>query len=365
MSRLAVALATIVAIPSVAAADKLEVGFVNLTAGTRGQAAIASLRAELRSRSDLAPSDPQPALERPRGDRGDQPPDLDLHPAREAYRQFQTDKALSLLDKLDDQRRTLTPTRALFAQFASIALLRGQVLAGAERTDEAYESFARAYALSRKKALDPARYPPAVRKAYTRAVERANRSKTRLAIEAPAGATIWVDGRKVGDTPLKPLTVAAGKHLVTGVLAGHLVDTRWVETGEVSLALEPLPAVERVDELRETLSPRALDAGILEQIAEAAQVDALVVIATRDGALAAALFIDGKLGAWGPPGPELFGDRPPDAAIAGGERSESRPWYTTWWGVGLIGSGAAITTLIVVGLLSGEDRTEVGGINWL
>ena len=205
-----------------------------------------------------------------------------------------------------------------------------------------------------------------MREAYSRAVKRATRSKKTLSIDAPAGATIWVDGRKVGDAPLKPLTVAAGKHLVTGVLAGHVVDTRWVETGDVSLTLEPLPAVERAAELRETLSPRALDAGILEQIAEAAGVDALVVVANRDGKTMAALFANGELGPWGEPSPALFGAPPPDAAIADRGGDDKRgPWYTTWWGVGLIGGGALLTTLIVVGLVASDGTSvEIGSVQW-
>lgn len=362
-----VAVALVIASP-VAAAEPLEVGFVNLTSGSGGQAVIASLRAELRTRSDYNPMDPEPALERPRGDRADRPPRLDLAPARKLYRRFKTDDALAALDALEQERRALSPSKALFAQYAAIARLRGEVLAGADREAEARAAFVRSYALSRKKRLDPKRYAPAVRAIYNKAVRGAREGGGELAITAPAGATLWIDGEKVGDAPIKPVDVRGGEHLVTAVLAGHRVENRWVEAGEVELVLAALPELERAAALRQTLSPRAVDVGVLEQIAEAANLDVLVVIAERDSALAVALFDvqSGTLGEWSVPSPQIFGERPAGdpVVVGGGDRRGGDPWYKTWWGISLIAGSAVVTTLIIVTAASAESDFQVGAIDW-
>jgi hypothetical protein len=362
IARAAALLAVVAVAAPVAAAEPAEVGFVNLAAGSGGQTAIASMRGSLSKRSDWKATAPIPALERPRSGRGDRPPRLDLGEAREAYRAFQNERALELLERLEEARRDLPPSPALFNQLAAIALLRGQVLGGADRESDAIAAFARAHALSSDETLAPARYPPAVRQLYARAVAATRRSKGELAIAAPAGATIWVDAARVGDAPLKPVPVSAGGHLVTAVLAGHRIQRRWVEAGEVAIELEPLPELERAAALRETLSPRALDAGVLEQIARAAGVDVLVIVASRDGAIAAALYDarGGSLGDWTSAGPQIFGDAPPGAAISGGGETAERPWYKTWWGVSLIGGGVVVAAVLIVAATNDNVGISLG-----
>jgi hypothetical protein len=144
---------------------------------------------------------------------------------------------------------TDTPDQATLER---VHLLRGQCFAARQDYARAEEAFALALEADPEAALDPARVDPTVVKLLEAVRKRS--TGTLVLTSAPPGASVWLDGKKVGEAPLT-VGVAAGRHRAEAGWGGATAPTevvvhprretrtQWIQ---VAIAAEPAPPQVRV-----------------------------------------------------------------------------------------------------------------------
>ncbi|HEU5060150.1 MAG TPA: PEGA domain-containing protein, partial [Kofleriaceae bacterium] len=219
--------------------------------------------------------------------------------------------------------------------------------------------------------LDPARYPPEVVKAFD-AARKAPGGTARLEVSSAFdGVAVFLDGERIGDTPLAR-EIAAGPHYLVATEPGFAgrgsrIDAVPGDRVALDLDLARLSRVERALGAR----MRAVAAGdraslrrAARSVAVVAGVDAVFVIGSGEGgALTAAVYdrvgdrmsvarpVDRDLGKLlglvlpaPAPGPaDLLLDLQPSGPVA---------WYQKPWGVLSIGGAVVLTVVGVVALTS-------------
>lgn len=311
-----------------------------------------------------------------------------LSAARDAFAEFEYERALAELTGVDEVLLELEPSAPVVEVLVERHLLAGVVQEGRKKPALARDAFRVVHHLDPgRDKLDAGEYRPQVVKLYAEAVRADARAGSLRVATAPPGARVWVDGRLVGESPVDAVDIGPGAHWVVTTAGGHDPSGAMVEVDaghrrSVSLDLSPRPAAERVTELRHALaatrSSDEVEAGAA-QLAGAAEVDALVLVRERRGRIEAAVYDSstGELSAWAEvsgrriaaqidPGAGAAAPAGGDAVLVGGSRDDDdRAWYATGWGTGLlIAGGALVTGVVVLALVSsgGDDETsyEIG-----
>ncbi|HEU5054979.1 MAG TPA: PEGA domain-containing protein [Kofleriaceae bacterium] len=394
--RVAVLVGLCVAMVAAPASGAREVGFANL-AGSEAESSIEAARGQL-GRHGYKPVQEgsiRAALEEPLPQGSGATPALGrarqhLAAAREAYADFEYDRAAGALEQIDELLLDREPSQPVIEILIQRHLLAGQMHESRDRPDEAVDSFRLVRHLDPSRtSLDPGEYRPRVVSLYKKA--RPGRANATLSVTVtPAGAQVWIDGRSMGRAPVEATGLAPGRHwVVVSALGrsprGKLVDVSAGKQRSLELDLKKRPAAERIAEVRRELASASsrdeLEAGAAE-LAGAAAVDVMVLVRGQGDAVEGAAFdtARGELGAWAPlpsrgfwlvltPGralPEdgegggggpVIGD---GARDDGGEPS----WYQTGWGKGVIIGGAAAVvagTVLYFVLTGGEDTYTIGG----
>jgi len=157
-------------------------------------------------------------------------------------------KFLAAVDAYEKHPVAFKPERlaSTFIFLGASQLLNGDK-EGAKR------SFQRALAANPKTQPDAGMFGADVQTAFTDAQQAFKaEAKATLTIDSkPSGATVTVRGEEVGVTPLKSVTVHAGRHPVIISLPGYLPYASYPQVGpgktaEVKPQLEPLPALAEV-----------------------------------------------------------------------------------------------------------------------
>jgi hypothetical protein len=385
--------------PPARAQTPVRVGLADVSTTTAGHDAVAALRARLESRPGLAlPRDAaRAALEEPlAGDAGEgaaRPRATQLvGAARDAYSRFDYDGALERLRQAELALATAPPVPDVTRLLVDVNLLAGVVEADRGDTARALDAFRVVQRLDpARRALDPGSYRPRVVALYAQAAASPEARRVRLdVVTEPAGAAVWIDGRREGTAPLAA-TLEVGAHYVAAVAEGSVprLEKPLLRAGyasRLSLLLSRSPPEERARQARTELLAGRLgwDRGPAA-LAASASLDLLVVV--RDAppgadAPEAALYDAraGTLGAWIPAAPVepvlvalaaalAAPSRAAPASLVArdeGERNSpppaATPWYRSWWlGPTLIAAGAAATlgTLWIID----RERTTTYAIN--
>lgn len=384
--RVAVLAGVALASASDAAAER-RVGFAVLAGSEPAPvaSAIASVRADLPSlgfsampagalrdalEGPLADSDESAALARGR--------EL-LERAKDAFAEFEYERALAELEAIDRVLLDREPTRPFVELLVERYILAGVVHEGRSRPADARRAFQLVHHLDpERRALDSGAYRPQVVKLFAQAIAAGQRRMTIQVAVEPVGARVWLDGRPVGEAPLELALSSAGRHWVVasapGLRArGVMVDLDGAAAqSQLALALESRAPAERALALRRSLGasggPRAAE------LARAAGVDILVLVRTRAGKVEGAAFdprdpdsLDWLAMPSAPFSRRLAG--PPrgealvmPAVVEADDRSPS--WYGTWWGRTLIvAGGLAAAGAVVYAVTAGGDDPgfSVGG----
>lgn len=250
----------------------------------------------------------------------------------------------------------------------SVALEATGDAQGAER------ELALALRLDPRLAADPAVHGPPVRRALERARSSRPRLYSRTVTTVPDGASINLDGRPQGASPIE-VELSAGSHWLEVMLPGREPLSRRIE---VSVGSETTIAVDLREASPARLALEALDAGPggMEQAArlcrEALDLDAVVAVirnpeevtAVRSGRGGALRTVHGstleEIRAALYPRLEVHG-RPLQATDASpgqdprAERGGSGSWWL-WVGAGAVAVGAA-TLAIVIATSGSDERT--------
>jgi hypothetical protein len=373
------------ALPAPVAAAPLRVGLVDVSSGPAGHAAVAALRARLSTHAGVAlPQDAaRAALEDPlplTGERVESAAERRatqlVRTARDAYSRFDYDGALERLRQAELALATAAPEPELWRRLVEIELFTGVVEADRGDAPRALEAFRVARRLDPARvALDPGSYRPKVVALYAQAGANPPPRDARLQVVTdPAGAEVFVDGRRAGVAPLAA-ALEAGPHFVAVVDEGDVprLERPLLRAGQetrISLLLSRSPPEERARRARADLAAGRLDWDRgPAAIAASASLDLLVLVrdAPAEGtpeALSQAAIYDARAASLGafmpaaPPEPVLVAlgaalaarQQPAPPALAsgpGGERDRSSaaaaPWYRTWWiAPPLLAVGAAV-----------------------
>jgi hypothetical protein len=136
-----------------------------------------------------------------------------------------------------------TGARGLTAgELADIFLFRAMALYQLGKPERAWDDFRAAALYAPGRALDPARFPPAAREQYTRAMKEATEgARAALEVAGPAGGRAFVDGDDAGPLPARVEGLPAGTHLVRVESPGCAPWVARVALAAPKLALEARP----------------------------------------------------------------------------------------------------------------------------
>lgn len=373
-----------------AAATPRRVAVVNAASDQNAGAVLAGrVRAALAVHADLAPVPPGDlarALEEALAPPAPDPVALEeagaaMARARAAMARFAYTPALEALEEAEARLLAIVPAPPATALLARLAFERGRIrlrhadMAGAtreltlaRRLDPDWDS------------IDPSVYPPELVQAFETAGAEVTPDATLEVTSLFDGATVYIDGRRAGRTPLRA-HLAPGVHYIAGTFADSHI------TGE-RLSLGREPRAVKLHFARVTLDERArswrmglvrqvvlfsADRRLMDEIArsvtELTGADAVVVIAddaagtlyiaAHDERTAArstwrpiaAISIESLLATLvqAPFDPRL--PRSPAEEPAGG------PWWQSNWGKATIGAGVA-ASILTVALRSILDRKD-------
>ena len=142
---------------------------------------------------------------RPRPTRSLAEIDRQLDSARTLFYGGQGDRALELVDRALEELERASPETRPWASTANALVLKALIARGAEKPKEANEAFKQIARIDPAFKLDPDAYPPSVVSAFEATKkELARARKTMVLLRAESGeATIFIDGRPMGTSPLK------------------------------------------------------------------------------------------------------------------------------------------------------------------
>jgi hypothetical protein len=301
-----------------------------------------------------------------------------LDAATLAMARFDHPQARRALLRAEAVLLALAPQPPLIDLLAEVSFQTGLVHLREQNRGLALDAFRLVHRLTPSRPpLDPARHPPDVVKAFDLARTAHGASARLEASSTFDGVTVYLDGVRIGATPLAR-DIAAGPHYLVSVAPGYAargsrLDAAPRDSIALDLDLVRLPLPERaLAARRELMATPARDRAALRRsardVAIVAGVDAVMVIGEREGGLTAAVYdragdrlslarpVDGEIGKLiglvlpaAAPGPaDLFLDTRPAQPLS---------WYQKPWGVLSI-SGAAVLTIVgVVALTSISDQT--------
>ena len=209
------------------------------------------------------------------------PPDTArlIHLGIQAYDALRLEDAMAALDRARDAVDKTGAAGITTAQLSDLFLYRALVRTQQEDTNGAWDELVMAATIEPARVLDPARFPPRVLADWERArTTLADRPHAQLAVDAPAGCTVEVDGGE----PVTAVTIG-GPHWVRATCPDRAPWGQRVVVVAPGTTLVASPAV---------LSPPS-DADVLIQ-ARSAGARAIVVAEAHGGTGTARLIgIDG------------------------------------------------------------------------
>jgi hypothetical protein len=371
--------ATAVALPAAAAPRRVAV--LNAARdGAAGAEVARDLRDRMARESQLSPletGDLSRALEAElpvgsAGERAAAQARTHLDAAGVALARFDHPQARRALARAEATLLAQPPEVPLIALLAEVSFETGLVHLREQNRGLALDSFRLVHRLvPEAPPLDPARHPPDVVKAFD-AARKAPGGSARLEVSSTFdGALLYLDGQRIGKTPLA-LEIAAGPHFLIATAPGFAgrgsrIDAAPGDRVAVDLDLARLSLAERALGARKQAVAARDRAGLRRAARSAAivaGVEAVVVIGEAEGGAMTASVYDrtgdrlsvarpvdrdvGKLlGLVVPapaPGPaDLLLDLGPTGPVA---------WYQKPWGVLSIGGAVVLTVVGVVALTS-------------
>lgn len=195
-------------------------------------------------KSDLFEGDAVLRLVRPPPNRGVDDISRQVDTARSLLYSGQNERGLELAtDALTDLER-VSPQAHPWPVTLNALVLAAQMLKNLDRPRESADAFRRLLRIEPQYKLDPESYPPSTIQAFEAVrKELARVKKTSLQVNSsPAGATVFLDGREVGRTPLK-LDLPPGQFRLSLVSGDGLSFPRKVTAGrdevvQVDMAFE-------------------------------------------------------------------------------------------------------------------------------
>lgn len=292
--------------------------------------------------------------------------------AREALGRFDHTDAIAEADRGLLRGVELPPEPEISKLLADLAFVRGLAHHGAKKSQDAARDFTLVHRLDAGRTLDPIKYRPDVVTLFEEAATIGE--LTSLDIEAPAGATVWVDGLSVGDAPAT-VALAAGPHAITVtgarlVTRGQIADVPASGSGlKIRIEAAEASSTTIVHRLRRNLAAATTEEARTDAVAALVRgvgaQDAVIVGRDETGAMFTRLY-SGKTGTLTEPKPAkevvpeklLSPIRPIKRVIPpGGPDPEPVvppvPWYERRWIQASIGGTiivGVVTTLIVMSL---------------
>ena len=373
-----------------AAAPLRQVAVVNAASDQGAGALLAGrVRAALDQHEDLAPVPPgnlARALEETIAPAAPDPVALQeagaaLDRARAAMARFAYAPALAALAEAEARLLALVPAPPSTAILARLAFERGRIRLRHGDGDSAMRELTLARQLAPDwDSIDPSVYPPELVQAFDTAGVEITPDATLEVTSLFDGATVYIDGRRAGRTPLRAY-LAPGDHYIAGTFADSHI------TGE-RLTLGREPRTLKLHFSRVTLDDRALswrkglvqqvvlfsaDRRLMDEIARVAAdltgADAVVVIAD-DAAGTLYIAAQGEHTAarstWRPIAAisiesvlATLVETPfdPRRSLRPAKEPARGPWWQSTWGKAGIGAGvtASILTIALRSLLDRQD----------
>lgn len=375
-SLLAYLVATALAMPALAAPRRIAV--LNAARdGAAGARAARDLRERMAGEPELSPLEPgdlSRALEGelPAGspaERAAAEARPHLEAAAAAMARFDHPQARRALVRAEAALLALAPEPSLVELLARVSFETGLVHLREQNRGLATDAFRLVHRLVPEgPPLDPARYPPEVVKAFDGA-RKAPGGSARLEVSSTFdGVALYLDGARIGTTPLA-LEIAAGPHYLVAAAPGFAargsrIDAAPGDRVALDLDLALLSPVERGLAARQ----RAVTGAdtlrrAARSVAAIAGVDAVLVIGDGSGDLTASVYqragdrlsvarpVDqdvGKLLGLVVPAPVPG----PADLLLDGQLPAPAAWYQKPWGVLSIGGAVVLTVVGVVALTS-------------
>jgi hypothetical protein len=308
--------------------------------------------------------------------------------ARDALGRFDHADAIAEADRGLARAVELMPDPEIAKLLADLAFVRGLAQHDAKRNKDASRDFALVHRLDAGRTLDPIKYRPDVVKLFDEAATVG--TTTSLDVDAPAGATVWVDGVSVGEAPAT-VALSPGQHAITVtgerlVTRGQIADVPATGSGlKIRIDAAEASATTIVHRLRRNLAAATTEEARVEAVAALVHgvgaQDAVIVGRDDQGALYTRIY-SGRTGTLGEPKPaedvvpekliaplrpikRVLPDPDPDPTLP---PPPPPPWYKRRWVQASIGGtivAGVLTTLIVMNaqptgtsLLTGKTWAE-------
>lgn len=217
-----------------------------------------------------------------------------LRKAESLFRELEDEKALDVLAGITSSLTSVHQEPEALALLARAHLLAGAIYMARGRTQAGRNRLQRALDLDPDLTPSRARYAPQVLMEVA-ALKASDRPAGRLVVEHLNGPPAWVylDGRKLGRTPLALSAAPAGRHLLRVSRSGYTsflstVDVDPSRDTVVEVRLTADPEVQQIEDLNRRLDdPKSREPllGLLRQRGDADRVVVARIVPARDTAL--------------------------------------------------------------------------------
>lgn len=163
-----------------------------------------------------------------------------LTAGRDAFDALRFDDAQAALDQARDLADRSGAAGLTQAQLSELFLYRGLVKTAQNDAAAAWDELITSIVVDPSRTLDPARFPPKVVELFTRAHDTVLRDhpQASLAVEAPAGCVVLVDGTAVAGAVLRP----TGPHWVRVTCVDHAPSGTRVDLTSLGARIPANPA---------------------------------------------------------------------------------------------------------------------------
>ncbi len=303
----------------------------------------------------------------------------DMLEAGKLFSRLAINEANARLADAEEKILKQTSSEKPIALLADIELLRGQLAMAAGDETAGRKAFALSRLLAPKRTdLDPAEFPPAIRKSYSTAVATLSH-RVRIA-SSPPGARVVLDGNDIGVTPLETI-VSKGSHYLWIERADHESSAKRIlfdgSSNKLAVTLVRKSREQRIRKRRRLLMEAGSNGDrvvvLCNELSVLAGVELLVLVREGETGVLVALF-DRRT-----PSPlqwktmleiesQLAVSEPTPGVAAVSEAPKQR-WYKKTWVVVAGTTLGVVATLVVAGVLvndfsdpdAGKELVRVGG----